>query len=38
MPVGVATGSFTVAQLRDAGAGTVFEDLSATREFLRILE
>ena len=36
-PVGVATGSFSVQQLRDSGAETVFEDLSDTDAFLKLL-
>ena len=36
-PVGVATGSFCVQQLRDSGAETVFEDLSDTESFLKLL-
>ena len=36
-PVGVATGSFSVQQLRDSGAETVFEDLSDTESFLKLL-
>ena len=36
--VGVATGPFSVAQLHDSGADTVFEDLSDTSAFLRLLE
>ena len=38
VPVGVATGGFTVDQLRDSGAEIVFQDLSNTSAFLRILE
>lgn len=37
VPVAVATGSFDVAQLRDAGADLVFEDLSETDAFLALL-
>jgi phosphoglycolate phosphatase-like HAD superfamily hydrolase len=37
-PVGVATGSYTVDDLRAAGADIVFEDLSDTAAFLRLLE
>ena len=37
-PVAVATGSYTVDQLRSAGADIVFPDLSDTAEFLRLLE
>lgn len=36
--VGVATGSSPVEELRAAGAEHVFEDLSDTSEFLRLLE
>jgi phosphoglycolate phosphatase len=36
-PVGVATGGFTVEQLRDSGAGIVFQDLSRTNEFVKLL-
>ena len=36
--VGVATGPFNVEQLRETGAETVFEDLSDTSAFLRLLE
>jgi phosphoglycolate phosphatase len=38
VPVGVATGSFTVDDLRSAGADHVFQDLSDTQAFLRIVE
>ena len=37
VPVGVATGGFTSAQLRDSGAEIVFEDLSNTSAFLNLL-
>lgn len=37
VPVAVATGSFTADQLREHGAGIVFQDLSRTREFLKLL-
>lgn len=37
LPVGVATGGFTVDQLRQSGADIVFEDLSDTRAFLALL-
>jgi phosphoglycolate phosphatase len=37
MPVGVATGGFTVEQLRDSGADVVFQDLSRTSEFLNLI-
>jgi phosphoglycolate phosphatase len=36
-PVGVATGSFSVQQLRESGAEDVFEDLSDTAAFLKLL-
>ena len=36
-PVGVATGGFTVEQLRDSGAELVFQDLSRTSDFLNLL-
>ena len=36
-PVGVATGSFSVQQLRDSGAETVFQDLSDSDSFLKLL-
>lgn len=36
-PVGVATGGFTVEQLRDSGADIVFQDLSRTNEFVKLL-
>lgn len=36
--VGVATGPFSVEQLRESGAEKVFEDLSDTSAFLRLLE
>jgi phosphoglycolate phosphatase len=38
VPVGVATGGFTVDELRHSGAETVLEDLSQTDEFLKVLE
>ena len=38
MPVGVATGPFSADQLRDSGAAVVFEDLSDTEAFVRLLE
>ncbi len=38
LPVGVATGSFTVEQLRASGGDIVFEGLSDTDAFLRLLE
>ena len=38
LPVGVATGGFTMDQLRDAGADRVFADLSDTAAFLSILD
>jgi phosphoglycolate phosphatase len=37
-PVAVATGSYTVEQLRAAGADIVFDDLSDPDVFLRLLE
>ena len=37
LPVGVATGGFTVDQLRQSGADIVFEDLSDTHAFLALL-
>jgi phosphoglycolate phosphatase len=37
VPVGVATGGYTSDQLRASGAEMVFEDLSATQEFLKLL-
>jgi phosphoglycolate phosphatase-like HAD superfamily hydrolase len=37
-PVGVATGGFTSEQLRACGADVVFEDLSDTAAFLKLLE
>jgi phosphoglycolate phosphatase-like HAD superfamily hydrolase len=37
-PVAVATGSYSVAQLRAAGADIVFDDLSDTAAFLRLLD
>ena len=36
-PIGVATGSYTIDQLRDSGAEIVFEDLSDTDAFLRLI-
>jgi phosphoglycolate phosphatase len=36
-PIGVATGPFSVRQLRDSGAEIVFEDLSDTDAFLKVL-
>lgn len=38
VPVGVATGGFSVEQLRASGAGIVFEDLRNTAAFLHLLE
>ena len=38
MPVGVATGGYSVEQLRDSGADIVFEDLRETQAFLRLLD
>ena len=37
-PVGVATGGYSVAQLRDSGAEIVFQDLSDASAFVRLLE
>jgi phosphoglycolate phosphatase-like HAD superfamily hydrolase len=37
-PVAVATGSYTVEQLRSAGADIVFDDLGDTNAFLRLLD
>jgi phosphoglycolate phosphatase-like HAD superfamily hydrolase len=36
-PVAVATGSYTMEQLREAGAEIVFDDLSDTQQFLDLL-
>ena len=36
-PVAVATGGFTVEQLRESGADIVFQDLSRANEFLNLL-
>ena len=36
-PVAVATGSYSVEQLRDSGAEIVFQDLSDTARFLQLL-
>jgi phosphoglycolate phosphatase-like HAD superfamily hydrolase len=38
VPVGVATGTFTVEQLRATGAEIVFKDLSDTDAFLELLK
>lgn len=38
VPVAVATGGFSVEQLRESGAEIVFQDLSNTQEFLELLE
>jgi phosphoglycolate phosphatase len=38
LPVGVATGSYGVDQLRASGADIVFEDLSDTAAFLELLD
>ena len=38
VPIGVATGGYTSARLRESGADIVFEDLSATHEFLKLLD
>ena len=37
-PVGVATGGFTVEQLRASGADIVFEDLSDTAAFMKLVD
>jgi phosphoglycolate phosphatase-like HAD superfamily hydrolase len=37
VPVAVATGSYSVEQLREAGADIVFDDLSDTQAFLQLL-
>lgn len=37
VPIGVATGGFTSAQLRESGADIVFENLGAYGEFLKLL-
>ena len=37
-PVGVATGGFTVEQLRESGAEIVFQDLGNAEEFLRMID
>lgn len=38
VPVGVATGTFTVQALRDSGADIVFADLSDTSAFLKVID
>jgi phosphoglycolate phosphatase-like HAD superfamily hydrolase len=38
VPVGVATGAYTEAQLRDSGADIVFRDLSDRRAFIALLQ
>jgi phosphoglycolate phosphatase len=38
VPVGVATGSYTVDQLRTSGAEIVFDDLSDTTAFLELVD
>jgi phosphoglycolate phosphatase len=38
VPVGVATGSFSVAELRESGAEIVFTDLRDTDAFLRVID
>ena len=38
MPVAVATGGYSVDQLRAAGADMVFKDLSETAAVMRVLE
>jgi phosphoglycolate phosphatase-like HAD superfamily hydrolase len=37
-PIGVATGGYSVDDLRAAGAEIVFEDLSDTKAFIRLLD
>lgn len=37
VPVAVATGGYSVEQLRETGAGVVFQDLSDTQSFLKLL-
>jgi phosphoglycolate phosphatase len=38
VPVGVATGSFSVDQLRESGASIVFTDLGDAHAFLRVID
>jgi phosphoglycolate phosphatase-like HAD superfamily hydrolase len=38
VPVGVATGGYSVQQLRQSGAEIVFEDLRGTEEFLALID
>jgi phosphoglycolate phosphatase-like HAD superfamily hydrolase len=38
VPVAVATGSSSIEQLRASGADIVFQDLSDTQAFLRLLD
>jgi phosphoglycolate phosphatase-like HAD superfamily hydrolase len=38
VPIGVATGGFSSAQLRESGADIVFENLGATTEFLKLVD
>jgi phosphoglycolate phosphatase-like HAD superfamily hydrolase len=38
VPIGVATGGYTSDRLRESGADIVFEDLSTTEEFLKLLD
>ena len=38
LPIGVATGTYSIDQLRDTGAPIVLNDLSDTDAFLRLLE
>jgi phosphoglycolate phosphatase len=38
VPVGVATGSFSLTDLRESGADVVFADLSDTSAFLRMID
>ena len=37
-PVGVATGGFSADQLRESGAGIVFENLGNPDEFLKLVD
>jgi phosphoglycolate phosphatase-like HAD superfamily hydrolase len=38
VPIGVATGGFTSAQLRESGADIVFENLGEYSEFLKLID
>ncbi len=38
MPIGVATGGFSAAQLRDSGADIVFDTLSDPAEFMKLID